>query len=55
MEEVFKLHSKCYDDNGTGLFIDRLRGDTGSIVNVFHDLTNTIIDLLTNIGVFYTH
>ena len=52
MEEVFKLHSKCYDDNGTGLFIDRLRGDTGSIVNVFHDLTNTIIDLLTNIGVF---
>ena len=52
MEEVFKLSSKCYDENGTGLFIDRLRSDTSSIVNVFHDLTNTIIDLLTNIGVF---
>ena len=51
MEEVFKLSSKCYDDNGTGLFIDRLRGDTGSIVRVFRDLTHTIIELLTNIGV----
>ena len=51
MEEVFKLSSKCYDENGTGLFIDRLRGDTESIVRIFRDLTHTIIELLTNIGV----
>ena len=52
MNEVFNLSTKCYDENGTGLFIDRLRSDTSSIVNVFDDLANTIIDLLTNIGVF---
>lgn len=52
MTEVFKLSTTCYDENGTGLFIDRLRSDTSSIVNVFDDLTSTVIDLLTNIGVF---
>ena len=52
MEDVFNLSTKCYDDKGTGIFIDRLRSDTRSIVNVFDSIANTIIDLLTNIGVF---
>ena len=51
MLETFKLSTKCYDDSGTGMFIDRLRSDTSNIVNVFNDLANTIIELLTNIGI----
>ncbi len=51
MLETFKLSTKCYDDSGTGMFIDRLRTDTSKIVNVFNDLANTIIELLTNIGI----
>ena len=51
MFETFKLSAKCYDDSGTGLFIDRLRRDTSSIVDVFQDLANTLIELLTNIGI----
>ena len=51
MFETFKLSTKCYDDSGTGIFIDRLRHDTGSIVNIFNDISNTLIELLTNIGI----
>ena len=51
MYETFKLSTKCYDDRGTGLFIDRLRSDTGSIVAVFDDIANTLIELFTNIGI----
>ena len=51
MYETFKLSAKCYDDSGTGIFIDRLRHDTSSIVNVFSDVSNTLIELLTNLGI----
>ncbi len=51
MYETFKLSAKCYDNSGTGLFIDRLRSDTGSIVNVFNDLAHTLIELFTNVGI----
>ncbi len=51
MLETFKLSTKCYDESGTGLFIDRLRSDTSSIVNVFQDIANTLIELFTNIGI----
>ncbi len=51
MFETFKLSTKCYDDEGCGIFIDRLRHDTSSIVNVFSDIATIIIELLTNIGI----
>ena len=51
MNETFKLNTKCYDENGTGVFIDRLYGDTYAIVSVYERLSNELIDILTNIGV----
>ncbi len=51
MLETFKLSCKCYDDSGTGLFIDRLRHDTSNIISVFSDIANILIELLTNIGI----
>lgn len=51
MYETFKLSTKCYDDMGTGIFIDRLRNDTGSIISVFESLSTGIIQILTNIGI----
>lgn len=53
MLETFKLSTICYDDNGTGVFIDRLRNDTSNIVGVFNDLANTLIELFTNIGILF--
>ena len=51
MFETFKLSTSCYDDSGTGVFIDRLRSDTYSIVSVFNELANTLIELFTNLGI----
>ena len=51
MNETFKLNTKCYDENGTGVFIDRLYGDTYSVVLVYENLSNQVIDFLTNMGI----
>lgn len=59
IDETFKLTTKCLDDNGTGLFIDRLRSDTNNIITVFESISDSIIEILTNIGilsvVFFTN
>jgi len=51
LSDIFNLQTKNFDDNGTGLFIDRLRHDVKSIVDVFDNLTNTIVEVLTSAGI----
>lgn len=59
LEETFKLSTKCLDDSGTGTFIDRLRNDTSNIITIFESISDSIIEILTNIGiiivVFFTN
>lgn len=51
MNETFNLQVKNFDENGTGIFVDRLHNDTRSIVNIFDDMSNSLIELFTNIGI----
>ena len=52
MKETFKLSSECFDEHGTGIFIDRLRQDTNVIANIFDDLANILIQIFSNLGIF---
>ena len=52
MDKTFEVETKHFDKNGTGLFIDRLREDTNSIATIFDRVSDTIIEIFSNIGVF---
>lgn len=53
MAETFNLKVKCFDDNGTGIFAERLRRDTSNIVGIFENIANYIIEILTNVGILW--
>lgn len=50
--EIFSLHNKSIDENSSGVFIERLTGDTSRIANIFIFLTNYLSSIITNIGIF---
>ena len=52
MDKTFEVETKHFDKNGTGLFIDRLRGDTESIAGIFDRVSDAIIEIFSNLGVF---
>ncbi len=52
MNKTFEIETKHFDENGTGLFVDRLKGDTFSIATIFDRISSTIIDIFSNLGVF---
>lgn len=51
IKETLNLNCKTIDDNGTGVFIERLSKDTSTIVEIFKELTDSLIELLSNIGI----
>lgn len=50
-EETLKLETEELDKKSSGIFIDRLNNDTREIVNIFSQLGDALMDVLTNIGV----
>ena len=52
MKETFNLSCQTFDENGTGLFIERLRSDASVIAEIYDDLTNIIIEICSNLGIF---
>ena len=52
MKETFNIKTSCFDEVGTGLFTNRLENDTSNIAYVFDTLTSTIVQILSNIGIF---
>ena len=52
MKETFNIKTSCFDEVGTGLFTNRLENDTSNIAYVFDTLTSTIVQMLSNIGIF---
>ncbi len=52
MKETFNLSCQTFDENGTGLFIERLRSDAKVIAEIYDDLTNIIIEICSNLGIF---
>ncbi len=53
--EILKLNNKTLDENGSGVFIQRLIGDTQNISSIFTDLNKYIAGTISNIGVFFTY
>lgn len=48
---ALELETACFDNNSTGLFIQRLGGDTQDIVHLFTSININIIEIITNIGI----
>lgn len=53
--EILKLNNKTLEENGSGMFIQRLVGDTRNISSIFTDLNRYINGILANIGVMITY
>ncbi len=50
-KNMLRFETKVIDSNSSGVFIDRMTKDTGDIANVFNQLSFSITDIITNIGV----
>lgn len=53
--EILKLNNKTLEENGSGMFIQRLVGDTRNISSIFTDLNKYINGIISNIGVMVTY
>jgi ABC-type multidrug transport system fused ATPase/permease subunit len=53
--EILKLNNKTLEENGSGMFIQRLVGDTRNISSIFTDLNRYINGIISNIGVMVTY
>ena len=52
--EILKLNNKTLEENGSGLFIQRLVGDTRNISNIFTELSKHVNGIISNIGIIAT-
>ncbi len=53
--EILQLNNKTLEENGSGMFIQRLVGDTRNISSIFTDLNKYINGVISNIGVLGTY
>ncbi len=51
-KEILKLENKVIDNNGTGVFIQRLTNDTSKLSDIFPMLIGYITNIITDIGIF---
>lgn len=51
-KETLRLETSEIDKNSSGVFIDRVNSDTRDIINIYLDLSDAIIEIITNIGIF---
>jgi ABC-type multidrug transport system fused ATPase/permease subunit len=49
---ILKLENKIIDDNGSGLFIQRLTNDTSRMSDIFNNLATDIGSTITDLGIF---
>ena len=51
-KEILKLENKSLDENGSGVFIQRLTNDSGKLSDIFNSLGMYASELLQNLGIF---
>lgn len=51
-KEILKLENRVIDNNGAGVFIQRLTNDTSKLSDIFPMLINYLTNIITNIGIF---
>ncbi|MBQ4262914.1 MAG: ABC transporter ATP-binding protein [Bacilli bacterium] len=49
---ILKLENKVLDENGTGVFIQRLTNDTSRLADIFNVLNIYLSNFITNVGIF---
>ena len=49
--ETLRIETSEIDKNSSGTFIDRIKNDTGDIINIFSDLIYYFIDFISNVGI----
>lgn len=50
--EILKIENSCLDENGSGLFIQRLTNDASKVADIFVILNVYLTNIVTNIGIF---
>lgn len=50
--EIMKLETSVIDNNGSGIFIQRLTNDTSRLASVFNVLNRYLSNILTDLGIF---
>ena len=53
--EILKLNNKTLEECGSGIFIQRLVGDTKNISSIFTDLNKYMNGIILNIGIIVTY
>ena len=53
--EILKVSNQTLEENGSGIFIQRLIGDTKNISTIFTDLNRYINGIIANIGILITY
>lgn len=48
---ILKIENKCLDENGTGVFIQRLTNDTSRLASVFNSILGEFSELIKYIGI----
>ena len=51
-KEILKLDNKTIDANSSGVFIQRMTGDTDLLADVFTVLTDNLTSIITNVGIY---
>lgn len=51
-KQILKLENKSIDENSSGVFIQRLTGDTSRLADIFNVLNIYLTNIITDIGIF---
>lgn len=54
-KEILKLNNKTLEENGSGVFIQRLVDDTKSISTIFTDMSEYINGIVSNLGIIVSY
>ena len=51
-KEMLRINNKCLDEQGSGVFIQRISGDTYTIANIFTEIFTDITEFMRSVGIF---
>ena len=51
-KEMLKINNKSLDEQGSGVFVQRISGDTYTIANIFTEIFTDITEIMRSIGIF---
>lgn len=54
IKETMKVETSEINKNSTGVFIDRIKDDTPKIANIFLNIGENFLDILSNVGILFS-